>query len=148
MVERLRQTLSSLYEEDETAWLDVMAELAAQKRFEEMDCENLSEYLQSMARSDRRAVFNRLVVLLLHLLKWDTQPERRTASWRRTILLQRVKLDQLLESGTLRRHARQILDDTYAKALAVAAEETGLPLKKFPRKCPRTLDQVLSGKLD
>lgn len=146
MVKRLK-TLSSLYEEDETAWLDAMSELAAERRFEDMDFENLSAYLQSMAISDRRAVFNRLVVLILHLLKWDYQPDRRTSSWRQTILLQRLRLEQFLESRILRRHAEEILDKVYSKAASVAAEETGLRSVKFPRKCPFTLDQVLCKKL-
>ena len=41
------QTLAALYEKDETAWLEVMAQLVAERRFEKLDHENLSEYLQT-----------------------------------------------------------------------------------------------------
>lgn len=147
MVEQLKQTLFSLYEEDETAWLERMADLAAHGRFEDMDFENLSEYLQSMAKRDKRAVYSRLVVLLTHLLKWDHQPERRTGSWQRTILLQRVRLRKLLESGSLRRYAEEELANAYRDARDVAAAETGLPTRQFPKESSRTLDQILTGEL-
>jgi Domain of unknown function DUF29 len=43
------ESLSTHYEQDETAWLDIMSELAAQGRLAELDCEHLSEYLADMA---------------------------------------------------------------------------------------------------
>ena len=81
--------LSVLYEQDETAWLEAMAALAADGRYAEMDHLHLSDYLADMAKRDRREVFSRLVVLLSDLLKWEHQPERRTGSWRGTIREQR-----------------------------------------------------------
>ena len=53
-------SLHDLYERDETAWLDAMARLAAERRHEEFDFEHLSEFLADMASRDRREVFNRL----------------------------------------------------------------------------------------
>src|SRR3954463_11425889 len=88
--------LDLLYERDETAWLETMANLAAQRRLGEMDYAHLSEYLTEMAKRDRREVFSRLVVLLSHLLKWEQQPQNRTGSWRGTIREQRRELKQLL----------------------------------------------------
>ena len=70
--------------------------LGGQRGRAEMDYQNLSEYLADMARRDRREVFSRLVVLLSHLLKWEHQPEKRSGSWRGTILEQRRELRQLL----------------------------------------------------
>ena len=37
--------LSLLYEQDETAWLEVMSNLAAEGRLSELDAPNLSEFL-------------------------------------------------------------------------------------------------------
>src|SRR5579864_3548088 len=92
--------LPLLFERDETAWLEIMAQLAAQGRYTEMDHANLSEYLSDMAKRDRREVFSRLVTLLMHLLKWEHQPDHRSGSWQGTILEQRRELRKLLESGT------------------------------------------------
>ena len=78
-----------------------------------------------MAKRDRREVSSRLVVLLMHLLKWDHQPTERTGSWRGTILEQRRELRELLESGTLYNHALAVLPKAYADACKQAAAETG-----------------------
>src|SRR5437764_9918061 len=109
MSQPTRPKLTELFEHDETAWLECMADLVAQRRYDELDHQNLSEYLQDMARRDKREVFSRLVILLTHLLKWDHQPEQRSNSWRGTILSQRRELRLLLESGSLRRYASEVL---------------------------------------
>jgi hypothetical protein len=69
MIQRRAEPLSALYAEDETAWLEAMAELTAQGRLEELDVPNLAEYLTDMARRDRREVKRRLAVLLARVLK-------------------------------------------------------------------------------
>lgn len=136
--------LSLLYEEDETAWLEAMAALAADGRHAAMDFPHLTEYLADMAKRDRREVFSRLVVLLTHLLKWEYQPERRSGSWRGTIREQRRELRQLLESGTLRNHAAAVLADAYAEARRQAADETELSVDMFPAEDARSLDALLA----
>jgi hypothetical protein len=138
------ESLRVLYEQDETAWLEAMAELVAQRRYAELDHEHLSEYLTDMAKRDRREVFSRLVVLLAHLLKWEYQPEHRSGSWRGTMRAQRRELRQLLESGTLRNHAQAVFADAYAEARKQAADETELELAAFPEERGWELEQVLS----
>lgn len=100
-----QSALVSLYEQDETAWLEQTARLIAQKRLDEIDHASLAEYLTDMAKRDRREVYSRLVDLLAHLLEWEHQVEQRSNSWKGTIRSQRRDLKQLLESGSLRRHA-------------------------------------------
>jgi len=136
--------LAVLYEQDETAWLEAMASLAADGRHAEMDFVNLSEFLADMAKRDRREVSSRLVTLLTHLLKWQHQPERRSGSWEKTVLEQRRELRELLESGTLYNHALAILAKSYADARKEAAAETGLPLGTFPTECAWDLDGLLT----
>ncbi len=138
-----RLPLSALYGKDETAWLDAMAALAAAERTSEMDFVNLSEYLSSMAKRDFREVKRRLVVLLLHLLKWRCQPGFQSESWLDTIREQRSELNQLLESGTLRNHAVTIYDQAYETARTKAFAETGMSMDTFPEKAIWSLDAVL-----
>jgi hypothetical protein len=135
--------LISLYEEDETAWLEAMARLAADRDVEAMDLDHLAEYLNDMAERDRREVLHRLSTLLMHLLKWEHQSERRSRSWERTIAQQRLKLGDLLESGTLRNHAQAILDDAYRRAVKLAAIETGLDEGTFPESCPFSWETIV-----
>ena len=71
MVQRTLPTLAALYEADETAWLDQTAALIRSGRLDQLDTANLAEFLTDMARGDRREVVRRLVILLVHLLKWN-----------------------------------------------------------------------------
>jgi Domain of unknown function DUF29 len=145
MPEQTATALPSLYEQDETAWLEQMADLVAKRRFGEIDYENLSEYLSDMAKRDRREVFSRLVTLLTHLLKWEHQPQRRSNSWRGTILTQRRDLRELLDSATLRRHAGEVLARAYKGAVEQAVVETKLAKTKFPVSCPWSIKEVLAN---
>lgn len=136
--------LSVLYERDETAWLEIMSNLAAEGRYAEMDHPNLSEYLADMAKRDRREVSSRLIILLTHLLKWEHQPDHRSGSWQGTILEQRRELRQLLSSGTLYNHATSVFADAYADARKQVAAETTLPRGTFPAECGWDLESLLA----
>src|SRR5438876_629697 len=98
------KSLANLYAEDETAWLEAMAGLARRREFAGLDLDNLATYLSDMAKRDRREVKSRLVVLLVHLLKWEHQPAKRTRGWRTTVLNQRQELADLAGRGVLRTH--------------------------------------------
>jgi hypothetical protein len=135
-------SVASLYEQDETAWLELTAALVSQGRFAEVDHGHLSEYLTDMARRDRREVLSRLVVLLVHLLKWEHQPAQRTGSWDATILSQRDELRDLLESRTLANYATQVLARAYERATKQAAREMGLDPGALPTACPWSIDQI------
>lgn len=141
------ESLSALYEQDETAWLEIMAELIAQGQFADLDHQHLSEYLADMSRRDRREVYSRLVVLLSHLLKWHHQPENRSGSWRGTIREQRRELRLLLESATLKNHASTVIAEAYAEARQQAADETETALDHFPVECAWAIDDLLSDDL-
>jgi hypothetical protein len=145
MIQRAAATLSQLYESDETAWLDAMADLLRQGRWADLDYPHLEEYLTDMARRDRREVESRLATLLAHALKWVHQPEHRSRSWRSTIVEQRQELSRLVARGVLRNHADAVLADAYAEAIERAAIETGLTAKSFPAECPYTLEQLMSS---
>ncbi len=144
MIQRAATTLSQLYEADETAWLEGMAELIEQGRWDELDYAHLREYLGDMARRDRREVKRRLTTLLAHVLKWLHQPDRRSRSWRATIIEHRQELADLATRGVLRNHAEAVLAEAYAEAVERALAETGLPAGSFPPACPFTLEQLLS----
>jgi hypothetical protein len=147
MAVRTVDTLPALYESDETAWLDSMAELARDGRCEDLDLPHLAEYLSDMARRDRREVESRLVVLLAHLLKWAHQPDDRPRSWLVTVIEQRQELRRLASRGILRNHAEAVLADMYLEAVERAAAETGLSPDRFPMECAYTLDQLLTVEL-
>jgi len=133
-----------LYEHDHYAWLTRQAGLLAGRRFAELDLENLIEEIETLGRSEKHDIENRLGVLLMHLIKWSYQPERRSGSWTSTLIEQRARLARRLqESPSLRAYPADVLGHEYALARRRAAAETGLPVEAFPEKCPYSVDQVL-----
>ena len=135
----LTETLPELYLRDETAWLDLMAEMARDGRVTDLDLQSLAEYLSDMAIRDRREVESRFVALLAHRLKWDYQPLKRSRSWLLTMLHQRQELNRFAASGVLRNHAEFALPKTYIHAVEQAALEMDLRIKTFPTICPYTI---------
>jgi hypothetical protein len=139
----LVRELAGLYEIDETGWLEQMVNLIHKRKYDRLDYKNLAEYLQDMAKRDRREVVSRLATMLAHMLKRDHQPSMNSRSWENTIRVQRHELVDLCESRTLRNFAREILPRAYARARDEAAAETGLPESRFPPECPYGLDDLL-----
>lgn len=136
--------LSELYLEDETAWLERHAELIVMGRYDEVDWENLWEFLESMANRDRRRVKRRLALLIEHILKLEYQPGKRTRSWARTIVVQQQQLADDVAAGSLRRHAVEVMPAAYSKGVAMAAAATGLPAATFPATSPWGLEELLA----
>jgi hypothetical protein len=134
----------SLYDQDLYAWAMETARLVRERRFAEIDAVHLAEELESMGKTELRAVESRLVVLLTHLLKWEHQPARRTKSWRRTLIEQRKRIAKLLDgSPSLKPRLPEITPDAYDSALRWAADETGLDEDDFPCTCPYSVEQLL-----
>ncbi len=138
-------TEATSYDTDFHAWALRNAELLRQGRLDELDAEHIAEELESMGASERRELLNRLQVLLLHLLKYQYQPECRGKSWRLTINHQRTAIERLLEqSPSLRRLLdADSLDKVYRKAVRDVIIETDLDAELFPGGCPYDLAHVL-----
>lgn len=133
-----------LYDEDFFEWTRRNAELLRAGRLEQVDIEHIAEEIEDMGKRDLRELDNRARVLLMHLLKWHMQPTNRSRSWERTIASQRMGIEQVMaDSRSLRPRFRRNLDANYAKAIHLAAIETGVPLSEFPSGCPFTVAQIL-----
>jgi hypothetical protein len=132
------------YEQDFYGWTMQQAELLRQRRYSEVDIANIAEELETLGRSERREMTNRLAVLLMHLLKWQYQPVLRSRSWRLTIKEQRQQLRILMdENPSLQAQYPQILQNAWDNALIKAAAETGLDETGFPQALPWPLQQIL-----
>ncbi len=134
----------SIYEKDFYGWTKEQATLLRTHDFAQLDLDNLIEEIESMGRSERRQLVSRLEVLLMHLLKWQYQPDLQGHSWHATIAEQRRRIHRLLrDNPSLQPEVINCLTDAYEDARYAAADETGLPLVTFPEQCPYALDQVL-----
>jgi hypothetical protein len=136
---------SVLYDEDFFAWTIEQARLLRAGEFSAVDAANVAEEIESMGRGDRRELQSRLVVLIMHLLKWHFQPSARSRSWSATIDEQRLQIDQAFaESPSLRPLAGGMLPQAYAIARERAIAETGFADDIFPATCSFTLAEVLT----
>ena len=133
------------YRDDLHAWSLEQAALLRARRTEGLDWDHLAEELEAMGGSDERELESRLCVILLHLLKWQVQPELRGASWRKTLRTQRREIRKLLkQSPSLRRQVPGLMREAYPDAVKDAVDETGLPVGRFPVDCPHAADDVLA----
>ncbi len=137
--------MMSTYETDFYAWTHDQATRLRTHDFARLDIDNLIEEIETMGRSERRQLTNRLEVLLIHLLKWQFQPALRGRSWQLTVVEQRRRMEKLLQANpSLAPHLLDLLTEAYADATFGAMRETGLPQETFPAACPYTLEEVLS----
>jgi hypothetical protein len=140
----MRTTGTSLYDKDFYAWTQEQAALVRSGKVHELDIENVAEELESLGKSEWRALGSRLDVLVRHLLKWRYQSVRRSPSWQSSIWTQRRAIQRLLRlSPSLRRQVPTMILEDYASIRKQAATETRLPLATFPEVCPWTSEQVL-----
>ncbi|HTL89699.1 MAG TPA: DUF29 domain-containing protein [Leptolyngbya sp.] len=109
----------SLYEQDFALWIeDTVAKLEAEK-FEQLDIEHLIEEIESLGRSEKRELKNRLIILIAHILKRvyvDSPNDFR--GWIQTIEEQRDQLELLLQdSPSLKIYLESIFPEVYQYAL-------------------------------
>jgi Domain of unknown function DUF29 len=139
-----KTALAILYDQDFVEWTKRNSELLRRGCFAEADIEHLAEEIEDMGKRDQREVRSYLVRLLLHLLKWQAQPEKRSDSWLDSIGQSRVELDGIFDqSPSLEPFARRTLPTAYRLAVKQASRETGLAPQTFPEACPFRYEQVL-----
>lgn len=134
---------SALYEQDFYAWANEQAELLRAGKLSEADIAHIAEEIESMGKSEKRELVNRLAVLLTHLLKWQFQPGLRGNSWRLSIEEQRERLsDHLSDNPSLKATLTESIASGYRLARIGATRETGLDRETFPTACPWSFDQM------
>jgi len=131
------------YQKDFYSWTCEQAELLRAGQFNELDISNLVEEIETMGRSEKRELQSRLMVLLVHLLKWQYQPARRGRSWILTIKGQRIHLEDVISDNPgLKPQLLSLLNNAYRLAIVEVSKQTMLEESIFPVKCPWTLDQI------
>jgi len=138
-------TETASYEADFHAWALNNARLLREGKLSELDAEHIAEELESIGASEQRELLSRLQVLILHLLKYQYQPERRARSWLLTINHQRTAIERLLEQSPSLRAMLSLenLARVYTKAVRDALIETDLEHHVFPVSLPYVQAQIL-----
>lgn len=131
------------YESDFYGWTLEQAAALRAGRFNDLDLAHLIEEVETMGRSEKRALESRLTILLLPMLKWQFQPGRRGRSWKLSIDEQRLQFQKVVKANPgLQSELAEIISDAYQVAVLRAANETGLETDSFPERCPWDYEQI------
>lgn len=130
------------YDTDFYGWALEQSALLKAGKVSGLDFDNLADEIESLGKSDKRTLESETRRLLAHLLKWQYQPQRRGASWRKSIEDAREKIQFALDdSKTLRNQWPELIGKNYVRAAAQAKRATGLDC--FPKNCPYSWEQLL-----
>jgi hypothetical protein len=132
------------HDTDFYAWSLEQAALLKAGRVAEADLESIAEEIESMGKTEKRELVSRLTVLLLHLLKWQRQPEGRGNSWRLSIANARDEITDLLsDNPSLKSVLDGVMTSAYRYARRKAAIETGVDEDAFPAHSPWSFNQAM-----
>jgi hypothetical protein len=133
----------TLYETDYLQWIEITIKKLQSQDYKNVDWENLIEEITDMGRSERKSLKSNFIVILVHLLKWQFQPEKRSGSWEGSIIEHRRRVKEALDdSPSLKPYLENIFAECYTQAVKQAKAETGLPLESFPVISPYELSKV------
>ena len=139
-------TTAYTYEQDFVGWLNTQAELLKTGKVNELDIKNLVEEIEAMGRSEKRELENRMIILVMHLLKWTFQPNYQSRSWANTINEQRRRIGRVIKDSPSLKNSlndTEWFNDIWQSALYQAVSETGLGIKIFPEQPIWTTQQIL-----
>lgn len=147
MATRIKPTTKDLYDKDFFVWSQKQAALLRERRFDDLDLENLIEEVEDLGGALERAVRSHARTIMEHLLKLQHSPARDPRlGWRATVRTQRSELLNDL-TPSLRRHLADSLPELYARArhdaegsLSDHGEHDAADA--LPASCPYTLDQI------
>jgi Domain of unknown function DUF29 len=140
------------YETDWYAWVHEQACLLEQGQFDVLDVPHLVEELELMAETAPGELYNRLIVLLAHLLKLTVAAEvlpgvydRAQRGWRLTCREQRRRLARLLaRNPRLTPTVPDEVPQAYEVARLQALAALQVDESQIPTQCPWTDAEVLT----
>jgi molecular chaperone DnaK (HSP70) len=129
---------------DYCLWSKTQADLLRKGDFSHMDIDNMIEEIESLGNSEADKLESHLINYLMHMLKNEYQPEKRTRSWDLSIKESLMRAKRVLSKNpSLKHRLDEIIGDAFSTARLRAAKETGLEEDVFPLHCPWKLEQLL-----
>ena len=136
------------YDRDLYSWAVEQAALLRAGRIAEADILNIAEEIDDVGNEQYDKLESALRIILLHLLKWDHQPERRSRSWHLSIQVQRKHVQKVLRKNPgLKPHVEEAIVDAYEVARLEASGQTSLDTDSFPLECPYGWDQIMERQI-
>jgi Domain of unknown function DUF29 len=133
------------YGQDVHAWAFEQIELLKAGRVAEIDALNIAEELQDVAGREYDKLQSALAIILLHILKWDHQPERRSRSWQSSIVEHRARAErQLRKFPSLKSRMGEAVEEAYEDARRWCQIETHIPEIDFPFSSPCDWEEIMT----
>jgi hypothetical protein len=110
---------------------EYLAAIAIQELLEEQKLmeagAGLAVLIESMGKSKKLALKSQLTRLMMHIIKWKCQPEKRTSSWETTIISARDEIADIQEEvpSLNRNYLESIWEISFKKAVRQAESEMG-----------------------
>ena len=132
-----------------TSHLDTVGlirQLVDEHNYEEAQ-EGLNELYEAMGRAERHALSSQLRRLMVHILKWKYQPEKRSTSWVRTIVNARQEIKELQEymPSLNREYIESVWHRNTSAAIEGAKAEMNLSRKDTFEPAELTWDEVFDA---
>ena len=136
---------SALYASDFHAWTVEQSAALQRAAASELDWAGLAEEIGDLGNEVFNALRSSFRIILIHLLKWDHEPERRSRSWVASIRSHRQEVADILSRSTsLRPRQHEAIEAAYRRARIEAAGEMDRPERTLPASCPYSLEDVLN----
>jgi Domain of unknown function DUF29 len=137
------------YDRDLYSWAVEQAALLRAGRISEADALNIAEEIDDVGNEQYDKLESALRVILLHLLKWDHQPDRRARSWMLSIAVQRKHVLRVLRKNPgLKPLTGEAVAEAFETARLEAAGETELEIEAFPLECPYSWNDIMERPIE
>ena len=90
--------------------------------------EGLDELIDSMSKIAIREMRSHLLIIMIHILRWKHQPQKRSRSWYSSILNARFEIDEVQEEtpSVTRKAIEFEWEKVFKKAISQSADEMGM----------------------
>ncbi|GAL95291.1 DUF29 domain-containing protein [Microcystis aeruginosa] len=136
--------LKTLYEIDDSLWLEETIELLKAKKFDALDLENLIEELEDLGNEKKFRVASFLQQIIRHCLLlqfWTSERKYNQAHWQAEIVSFQYQLKRYLTTN-LRKYLEQEFEQIYFESVRYVRQKTDNKVN-FPDICPYSLEELL-----
>ena len=136
--------LKTLYEIDDSLWLEETIELLKAKKFDALDLENLIEELEDLGNDKKFRIASFLQQIIRHCLLlqfWTSERKYNQAHWQAEIVSFQYQLKRYLTTN-LRKYLEQEFEQIYFESVRYVRQKTDNKVN-FPDICPYSLEELL-----
>ena len=131
------------YDQDYAAWLDAQIGFLRERKFSQLDLDNLLDEVASLRRWNWELFRDAVKMVIRQMLTWDVREDERCRDWAQRIELDRSAMLQELKGSTSFADRRE---DAIAEAYELARFEMSqgdkLPFRLFPEQCPYSWQDI------